>query len=119
MVQETQGTALPLHGSQHRQLVQQNVVEVLSDPENVVFSHGVEVVPLPTLLLAHEVVHGEPDLLFVSRVEGGVWFEATIRLFVWRGEGKFTVDASPPFTDPHVRNDAGHGRFGRSTSRNG
>lgn len=54
---------LPLYGSQHRQLVQQDVVEVLPNPKNVVLSQGVEVVPLPALLLTHEVVHGKPHLV--------------------------------------------------------
>lgn len=62
---------LPLHSSQHRQLVQQDIVKVLPDSEDVVLSHGVEVVTLSTLLLAHEMVHGQPHLLFVC-----VWREA-------------------------------------------
>lgn len=81
---------LPLHGSQDRQLVQQDIVEILSDPEDVVFSHGVEVVTLPTLLLAHEVVHGQPHLCLFACVEGEVGlgeYELLSRGKVGGGEG--------------------------------
>ena len=38
-------------------------------------------VPLPALLLAHEVIHGQPDLfIFVcARVEGGAGFVVLIQ----------------------------------------
>lgn len=54
-------------------------------------------VSLPTLLFAHEVVHGEPDLLFVLRVGGGVRFEANaFCYFLRKREASFTLQASAP-----------------------
>lgn len=52
----------PLHASQDRQLIQQDIVQIFPDPENVGLSHRVKVISLAALLLAHDVVHRQPNL---------------------------------------------------------
>lgn len=52
----------PLHICQHRELIQQHVVDVLANPQDVALAHGVQVIALSALLVTQEVVHRQPYL---------------------------------------------------------